>query len=108
MTNPHADPDVVVSDNREAARYEARLGDRVVAFSEYRLLADRIVFLHTETDDELEGRGIGSRLVREALDDVRARALRVTAKCPFVAAWVQRHPEYADLVATTDRSVSRS
>jgi predicted GNAT family acetyltransferase len=91
--------DVVVADNPDANRYEARLGDRVAAFSAYRRIGDRLVFLHTETDPAFEGRGVGSRLVREALDDVRRRDLRVTAKCPFVAAWLRRHPGYEDLIA---------
>jgi predicted GNAT family acetyltransferase len=88
-----------VADNPDANRYEARLGDRVAAFSAYRRIGDRLVFLHTETDPAFEGRGVGSRLVREALDDVRRRDLRVTAKCPFVAAWLRRHPGYEDLIA---------
>ncbi len=95
-----SDDDVKVRDNPEDRRYEAMIDDRLAAWSEYRLIGDRIVFLHTETDDELEGRGIGSRLVRDALDDVRSRGLRVTSKCPFVSAWLQRHPEYGDLVAS--------
>ena len=97
---PAPEPDAVrVVDAAEAGRYEARIGERVVAFSTYRRIADRIVFLHTETDPEFEGRGVGSTLVREALEDVRSRGLRVTAKCPFVAAWLARHPEFADLAS---------
>jgi predicted GNAT family acetyltransferase len=91
------EPAVTVSDNAAERRYEARLGDRVAAFSEYRIAGDRVVFLHTETEPDLEGRGIGSALVRGALDDVRGRGLRVTARCPFVSAWLRRHPDYADL-----------
>jgi uncharacterized protein len=90
---------LLVADNPDAHRYEARLGGRVIAFSHYRLLGDRIVFVHTETDPAYEGRGFASRLVRGALDDTRARGLRVTAKCPYVAAWLQRHPDYQDLLA---------
>jgi predicted GNAT family acetyltransferase len=90
--------DFRIADNPDEQRYEARIGDRVVAFSEYRMTDGRIVFLHTETDPEHEGRGIGSRLVREALDDVRTRGLRITARCPFVAAWLRRHPSYTDLL----------
>jgi predicted GNAT family acetyltransferase len=93
------DDDVRVTDNPEASRYEAALDDRVVAFSRYRRIGDRIVFTHTETDEAFEGRGVGSRLVRDALDDVRRRGLHVTAKCPFVRAWIERHPAYADLLA---------
>src|SRR5215210_1393120 len=94
------DDDVRVTDNPASSRFEAHLDGRVVAFSTYRRIGDRVVFLHTETDEALEGRGVGSRLVREALDDVRRRRLRVTAKCPFVRAWIERHADYADLLAT--------
>lgn len=96
--DPSAD-DVEVVDNPEAHRFEARLGGRVVGFSQYRRVADRVVFVHTEVDPEVEGRGIGARLVAGALDDVRARGLRVTAQCPFVAAFIARHRDYQDLVA---------
>ncbi len=93
------DDDVHVTDDKARSRFQAELDGRVVAISTYRRLGDRIVFLHTETDDALEGRGIGSRLVREALDTVRAEGLAVTAKCPFVRSWIERHPEYQDLLA---------
>lgn len=88
-----------VTDNPAAQRYEARIGDAVVGFSEYRLIKDRVVFLHTEVDPSMEGRGIGSRLAAGALDDVRARGRKLTAKCPFIAAYLQRHREYEDLIA---------
>jgi predicted GNAT family acetyltransferase len=96
-----SDAELRVIDNPEQHRYEAHLDGRVVAFSVYRPAEGRLVFLHTETDPALEGRGIGSRLVREALDDVRRRELRITARCPFVRAWLERHPDYSDLLATT-------
>lgn len=88
-----------LSDNPPARRYEAHLREQLAGFSEYRLSPGRIVFFHTLIEPELEGRGIGSRLVRFELDDVRARGLRVTPRCPFVRAFIKRHPEYADLVA---------
>lgn len=96
--DPSAD-DLQVADNPDARRFEARLGGRVVGFSEYRRVADRVVFLHTEVEPEVEGRGIGSRLVAGALDEVRGRGLRVTPRCPFVADFIERHPDYGDLVA---------
>jgi len=89
-----------IVDAPEAGRYEARLGSQVVGVSEYRRVGDRVVFLHTEVDPALEGRGVGSRLAAGALDDVRSRGLRVTARCPFIAAFIQRHSEYAELLAT--------
>lgn len=91
--------DLDVADDPALHRFEARLGGRVVGFSVYRLEGDRITFEHTEVDPTLEGRGIGSRLARGALDDVRSRGLAVTVECPFIGAYLRRHrDEYADLV----------
>jgi predicted GNAT family acetyltransferase len=64
----------------------------------YRLEPGVITLMHTEVPPELGGQGIGSTLVRGVLDLVRARGLKVVAKCPFVAAYMGRHPEYNDLV----------
>jgi predicted GNAT family acetyltransferase len=89
-----------IADHPEESRYEARLGGRIVAVSVYRRAGHRVIFIHTEVDPEFEGRGVGSRLAAGALDDVRSHGLRVTARCPFIASYIRRHPEYADLVAT--------
>jgi uncharacterized protein len=96
-----APPDeAVVVDAPEASRYELRLGDRVVGFMDYRLRDDdRIVLLHTEIDEECEGLGFGSRLVAGVLEDVRRRGLAVTPLCPFVAHYIEQHPELQELVA---------
>jgi predicted GNAT family acetyltransferase len=96
-----ADGDLVeVVDEPARRRYEARIGDRVAGFTEYRAVRGRLILLHTEVDPQFEGRGVGSRLASGALDDIRARGLKVTVKCPFVAAFLKRHPDYLDLVAT--------
>jgi predicted GNAT family acetyltransferase len=87
-----------IVDNPAERRYEAWLGERLAGFAEYRLAGQRIIFFHTEIDPAFEGRGVGSRLAADALDDVRRRGLRLTPKCPFIAAFVKRHPDYADLV----------
>ena len=92
------DQQVRIVDNPGARRYEALVGDGLAGFAEYRALPGRIVFIHTEVTAEFEGRGVGGRLAAGALDDVRARGLDVTAKCPFIAAYIRRHPEYADLL----------
>ena len=90
--------DLVVAENAQLRRYEARLDGRVVGFSAYRLDGDHITFTHTEVEPAIEGRGIGSRLARGVLDDARARDLAVTVECPFIGAWLRRHEEeYADL-----------
>jgi hypothetical protein len=54
---------------------------------------------HTEVQSRFEGQGLGARLARFVLDDARERGLRVVPRCPFIAAYIKRHPEYADLVA---------
>ena len=93
-------PEVTVQENAASSRYEATVDAGVVAgFAAYRDADDVRIFTHTEVDDAFEGQGVGSALVRGALDDVRERGLDVQVRCPFVRAYVERHPEYADLVA---------
>jgi uncharacterized protein len=97
--NPSTSP-ITVRDNPDEERFEAfdESGD-LLAISTYRRHDDRIVFVHTEVDDAAEGRGVGSDLVRTALDQVRGEGLRVVAQCPFVKEWISRHPDYADLTS---------
>jgi len=91
--------ETLVRDNPDEQRYELiadgeRVGERV-----YHLRDSRITLLHTEVSPSVEGQGLGGRLVAGALDDIRARGLRVVPVCPFVRAYLRRHPEAADLVA---------
>ena len=58
-----------------------------------------VVFPHTEVHPGMRGRGMGARLVRGALEDVRARGARIVPACWFVAEFVQTNPEYRDLLA---------
>jgi predicted GNAT family acetyltransferase len=89
---------VEVRDNPEESRYEAYVDGRLAGFSVYDLAHGTINFIHTEVDDAYEGQGVGSDLVRQMLDQLRQRGdLRVTASCPFVRAWLRRHPDYQDL-----------
>jgi uncharacterized protein len=92
-------PVVNVRDNRRELRYELLLDGRLVGETRYRREPGLVVLVHTEIDPSLEHRGLGSRLVRGELDDIRARGLRVVPHCPFVAAYIRRHPEYSDLFA---------
>jgi uncharacterized protein len=87
-----------VVDNPAERRYEAAIGDRLAGIVTYRLRPGQIVFLHTEVLPAFEGRGIGSRLAAGVLDDARARGLSVVPRCPFIAAYIRRHPDYASLV----------
>jgi uncharacterized protein len=89
-----------VADNPAELRYELHLDDRIAGHIAYTRDDDgALTLVHTEIEPDLEGGGLGGALVRGALDDLRARGLRMRPLCPFVAAYVQRHPEYGDLVA---------
>ena len=91
-------PDVVVRDKPRELRYEALVDDRMVGLIRYRKEPGLVVLVHTEVDSDLEDMGLGSELVRGALADIRARELRVVPHCSFVADYIRRHPEDADLV----------
>jgi predicted GNAT family acetyltransferase len=95
--------DVTVTNNETAQRYEARV-DGQLAVIIYQQLGDCIVFIHTEVPEALEGHGVAGKMARFALDDARARRLMVIPQCPFVASYIRRHPEYADLVPPGDRA----
>ncbi|MFE9013310.1 GNAT family N-acetyltransferase [Streptomyces cyaneofuscatus] len=99
---------VAVKDVPEAKRYEARIeGESEVAgFADYLRTTELIAFLHTEVSPRYEGKGVGSALVRTALDEARAAKLRVLPTCPFFAGWIARHPEYQDLLYQSRSSVS--
>jgi uncharacterized protein len=88
-----------VTDNPERSRYEVRVGGKLAGLIDYRTAGEVVTTVHTEVDPPLQGGGIGSALVRGALDDLRARGLKVRPQCPFVAAYIEQHPEYAELVA---------
>jgi predicted GNAT family acetyltransferase/glutaredoxin len=83
----------------EASRYELRLDGRLIGLAAYRRRNGRIAFTHTEVDESCEGRGFGSMLAAAALDDARRQGLEVAPLCPFIAYYIDRHPEYQPLVA---------
>lgn len=87
-----------VTNNEAESRYELCV-DGAVAIAAYQRRGDVIAFTHTEVPTALEGRGVGGRLVRGALADVRAKHLKFLPLCSFVAAYVDRHPELQDLLA---------
>jgi predicted GNAT family acetyltransferase len=89
------DPRVV--DNPEALRYELWLGERRAGFIEYRLEPGTILLVHTEVEPDFEGQGLGARLVAGALDDIRARGLKLVPLCPFVRSYLRHHPDQGDL-----------
>ena len=91
--------DVRVIDNPEEQRYELWLGATRAGFIQYQAEPGTILLVHTQVEPAFEGQGLGARLVAGALDDLRARDLRLVALCPFVRSYLRRHREYADLVA---------
>jgi uncharacterized protein len=87
-----------VADNPELSRFELRDGDDVVGWIDYRPGGASLIFAHTEVDGDRSGEGLGSVLVGGALEQLRADGRTVIPLCPFTAAFLQRHPEFADVV----------
>jgi uncharacterized protein len=86
-----------IVNNKTKHRYELAVDGHVAAT--YYTLADGVItFVHTEVPPELGGKGIGSQLIKGALDQVRSQGLKVIAQCPFVKAYIEKHPDYADLL----------
>lgn len=102
MAEPTATPTVL--DNPDRSRYEVFLDGAPAGFAAYSRLPQGLVFTHTEVDPAFAGQGVGSALARGALEDVRARGLQATPRCPFIAAFIRRHREYVDLVDEAHRS----
>lgn len=93
--------DIEVSRNETRSRWEATSEGEAAGYADYRLGEDVVVFPHTVVDPAFEGRGVGSALARTSLDDARERGLKVRADCAFYARWIDRHPEYQDLLVET-------
>lgn len=89
---------LTVRDNPDRHRFEIDLGDGSFAIAEYTLPAGKIMFTHTEVPEAHEGRGIGTKLIRFALDAARQRGLKVIPICPFFAAYMQEHGQVQDLL----------
>jgi predicted GNAT family acetyltransferase len=88
-----------VRDNKAQQRFEMRAGDDT-AVAYYRLEPGVITFTHTEVPAALWGRGIGSQLIRGALEAARTDGLKVAARCSFVSAYLRKHPEFNDIVGS--------
>ena len=86
-----------IINNKAHHRYELTV-DGHIAATYYKLADGVITFIHTEVPPELGGKGIGSKLIQGALDQVHADGLKVIAQCPFVKAFIEKHADYTDLL----------
>ncbi len=91
--------DVEIRANPDRWRFEAYLGDEVVGALRWRHKGQRLAFISTNVEPAYEGRGIGGQLVKTGLDWARSEGKEVIPVCPFVRAYVERHPDYLDIIA---------
>ena len=87
-----------LTNNQDQHRYEISVDGTLAGFAEYNLLEGAVLFTHTEILEAFEGKGLGSKLARYALDDVRAKGVWAIPVCKFIAGYIHKHPEYIDLV----------
>ncbi len=99
--------DISLADNPGLHRFELKKAGEVAAYAEYNLIKGAVLFTHTEVLPAFEGQGLGSKLAKFALDDVRARRLHAIPQCQFIAGWIRKHPDYLDLVAEEHRKAYR-
>lgn len=92
------DAQIVVVDAPERKRFEVSVDGELAGSLVYRLRPGLIALIHAEVDERFEGRGLGGRLARFALEQARAEGLEVLPFCPFVNEWMKRHREFNDLV----------
>jgi predicted GNAT family acetyltransferase len=97
MTHSDLDKSLEVIHKPEIKRFEINLGDSL-AFLEYDIRNDNMIFLHTETPPPWEGKGVGSRLAVVGLEYAREHLYRVIPVCPFIEAYIARHPEYKPIL----------
>lgn len=96
MTTP---AEVSLRDNADAGRFEIMVGDEVAGFAEYSVADGVATMPHTLIEKAFDDQGLGSRLARFSLDTIREQSLTVRPVCPFIKGYIDRHEEYADLLA---------
>ncbi|GHJ44636.1 N-acetyltransferase [Catellatospora sp. TT07R-123] len=96
---------IEVADAPAKGRYEARDGDALAGIMTYQVTGNIIAFTHTEVFPDHEGQGVGGAIARRVMDDARAAGRTVVPVCPFLAGWLERHPEYSAIVVTDHRRV---
>ena len=103
-TTPAQTDSVVVRDNTVEDQFELFFDGVPAGILSYRVEGDNYALTHTEIDSEFEGRGLGSQLISHSLDQIRAGGHGMLPVCPFVLSYLERHPEYVDLVPTRYRA----
>ena len=94
---------VTVTEAPDRRRFEVRVAGELAGFTRYEVRGGAYAFLHTEIDPAFEGQGLGSRLVRGALEEMRRRGTAVLPYCPFVRGFIEHHHDYLDLVPSDSR-----
>ncbi|MFY1693534.1 GNAT family N-acetyltransferase [Plantactinospora sp. WMMB782] len=89
---------MIVEENPARRRFEILVDDALAGFIGYQVVSGTMVLAHTEVDKQFEGKGVGSALARGTLDQLRDRGEQVRVTCPFLLAFLDRHPEYASVV----------
>ena len=90
--------DLVITDNSELGIYEAAIAGRTAAGLVYSKVGSRVVLMATSVFPEFRGKGVAARLISGVLDELRMQGKTATVTCPFAAAFVNAHPEYADVL----------
>lgn len=90
--------EVNIKENKEKNRFEAEVENRV-ALIEYKRAEDKMYLTHTEVPKELEGKGVGSSMVKQVLQQIKDENLKLIPLCPFIASYVKRHPEWKEILA---------
>lgn len=90
--------DITLTQNAPQHRFEAFIDGQLAGYAEYNLLTDAIMFTHTEVLEAYEGQGVGSAIARHVLDQARGEGLHVIPVCQFIAGYIRKHRDYADLV----------
>ena len=106
MSGTTGEPDVVVSADKERNRYEITVDGQSAGYAAYVDHGGRRIFHHTEIGEQFGGRGLASRLIAAALADTRSHGLRVVPVCPFVAAYVKKHPDFDEILDPVTPQVS--
>jgi phosphotransferase system enzyme I (PtsI) len=93
-----------VMHNVKLQRFESQAGDAPLAFVSYTHEGEHVILDHTFVPEELQGHGMAATLVRAALHEARQRHWRIVPRCPYVATFIKRNPDFADLVARPERA----